>query len=154
VPAAHHRTILELRRRTIGYVSQFLRVVPRVPTVDVVAEPLRRVGVGAAAARSRAAELLDRLAIPERLWSLPPQTFSGGEQQRVNIARGLAVEFPILLLDEPTSALDAENRTRVARAIDDAKHRGAAVVGIFHDPDFAAMVGTRRFQVQPLAEVA
>jgi alpha-D-ribose 1-methylphosphonate 5-triphosphate synthase subunit PhnL len=154
VVTAHHRQIAELRRRTLGYVSQFLRVVPRVPTIDVVAEPLRRTGVAAETARARAGLLLDRLAIPERLWRLPPQTFSGGEQQRVNIARGLAVDYPVLLLDEPTSALDAENRARVADAIDDAKRRGAAVIGIFHDQDFAAAVGTRRFDVAALAKVA
>jgi len=154
VVTADHRTILDLRRRTIGYVSQFLRVVPRVPTLDVVAEPLRRLGIPVDAARDRAADLLTQLAIPERLWLLPPQTFSGGEQQRVNIARGLAVRFPVMLLDEPTSALDAENRARVATAIDDAKRRGAAIIGIFHDQDFAASVGTRRFEVTPLTEAA
>ncbi|MCK6451456.1 MAG: phosphonate C-P lyase system protein PhnL [Alphaproteobacteria bacterium] len=140
---AHHRTMMEVRRRTLGYVSQFLRAVPRVPTLDVVADPLLRLGVAVGAARARAAELLERLGLPERLWSLPPQTFSGGEQQRVNIARGFAVEYPVLLLDEPTAALDAANRSRVAALIDDAKQRGAAVLGIFHDLDFADAVGTR-----------
>jgi len=154
VARATPRQILALRRRTIGYVSQFLRVVPRVPTLDVVAEPLRRLGIPADAARDRAGDLLEQLAIPERLWLLPPQTFSGGEQQRVNIARGLAVRFPVMLLDEPTSALDAENRARVAAAIGDAKRRGAAIIGIFHDQDFAAAVGTRRFDVVPVTEAA
>jgi alpha-D-ribose 1-methylphosphonate 5-triphosphate synthase subunit PhnL len=154
VVTAHHQTILDMRRRTVGYVSQFLRVVPRVPAIDIVAEPLRRVGAAADAARARAGELLDRLAIPERLWSLAPQTFSGGEQQRVNIARGFAVDYPILLLDEPTASLDAENRTRVAGLIDDARRRGAAIVGIFHDQDFADQVGTRRFDMTVLARAA
>jgi alpha-D-ribose 1-methylphosphonate 5-triphosphate synthase subunit PhnL len=154
VRTAHHRLVLEMRRKTLGYVSQFLRVVPRVPTLDVVAEPLRRLGTPANAARSRAAKLLTRLAVPERLWALPPLTFSGGEQQRVNIARGLAAEHPILLLDEPTAALDADNRTRVAGLIEDAKARGAAIVGIFHDQDFAASVGTRWFDMAPLARIA
>lgn len=154
VRTAHHRMILEMRRKTLGYVSQFLRVVPRVSTLDVVAEPLRRLGTPANAARDRAVELLTRLAVPERLWALPPQTFSGGEQQRVNIARGLAAEHPILLLDEPTAALDADNRLRVATLIEAAKARGAAVVGIFHDQDFAASVGTRWFDMAPLARIA
>jgi alpha-D-ribose 1-methylphosphonate 5-triphosphate synthase subunit PhnL len=154
VVTAHHQTILDMRRRTIGYVSQFLRVVPRVPTLDIVAEPLRRIGTTAEVARTRARELLDRLAIPERLWSLAPQTFSGGEQQRVNIARGFAVDYPVLLLDEPTAALDAENRARVASLIFDARRRGAAIVGIFHDQDFAAQVGTRKFDVTVLARAA
>jgi alpha-D-ribose 1-methylphosphonate 5-triphosphate synthase subunit PhnL len=151
---AHHRTVLDMRRRTVGYVSQFLRVVPRVPTIDVVAEPLRRLGLPVDAARTRATELLRRLAVPERLWDLAPQTFSGGEQQRVNIARGLSVEYPIILLDEPTSALDPDNRARVASLIEDAKQRGAAVVGIFHDHDFGAAVGTRWFDLAPLAKQA
>jgi len=154
IASAHHRTILDVRRRTLGYVSQFLRVVPRVPTLDVVADPLIHSGVALDEARAKAADLLSRLAVPERLWNVAPQTFSGGEQQRVNIARGFALEYPILLLDEPTSALDPENRQRVAGLIEDAKKRGAAVVGIFHDHDFGSMVGTRWFNVQPVTKAA
>jgi alpha-D-ribose 1-methylphosphonate 5-triphosphate synthase subunit PhnL len=151
---AHHRLVMDIRRRTLGYVSQFLRVVPRVPTLDVVAEPLVRSGWALAAARDRAAELLTHLAVPERLWPLPPQTFSGGEQQRVNIARGFAVDFPVYLLDEPTSALDPENRRRVATLIGQARQRGAGIIGIFHDHDFAAAVETRRFALEPAARAA
>jgi alpha-D-ribose 1-methylphosphonate 5-triphosphate synthase subunit PhnL len=154
IVTAHHRTILDVRRRTLGYVSQFLRVVPRVPTIDVVAEPLVHAGMSIDDSRAKAADLLIRLAVPERLWQVAPQTFSGGEQQRVNIARGFALDYPILLLDEPTSALDPENRQRVAGLIEDAKRRGAAVVGIFHDHDFGSMVGTRWFDVQPATKAA
>ena len=154
IATAHHRTILDIRRRTLGYVSQFLKVVPRVPTLDVVADPLLRLGTPVAAARAKAAELLTRLAVPERLWSIAPQTFSGGEQQRVNLARGFVLDYPILLLDEPTSALDPQNRQRVAGLIQDAKNRGAAIVGIFHDHDFGSMVGTRWFEVQAIAKAA
>jgi len=81
-------------------------VVPRVPTLDVVAEPLRALGVPADEAQDRAKALLTQLNIPERLWSLSPTTFSGGEQQRVNIARGFAHTYPAMLLDEPTATLD------------------------------------------------
>lgn len=133
VTKAEPREILELRRHTLGYVSQFLRVVPRVPTLDVVAEPLLAVGVETEAARDRARDLLTRLRIPERLWSLSPTSFSGGEQQRVNIARGFAYDYPALLLDEPTASLDAQNRATVLGLIEGAKARGAAIVGIFHD---------------------
>ncbi len=133
VAAASPREILELRRDTLGYVSQFLRVVPRVPTLDVVAEPLLAVGRPRDAALDRAHELLARLNIPERLWGLSPTTFSGGEQQRVNIARGFARSYPALLLDEPTASLDAANRETVLCLIEEAKARGAAIVGIFHD---------------------
>ncbi|WP_397543671.1 phosphonate C-P lyase system protein PhnL [Roseovarius salis] len=133
VAAAAPRQILDLRRHTLGYVSQFLRVVPRVPTREVVAEPLLMTGHERAAALARAETLLGRLNIPPRLWELSPTTFSGGEQQRVNIARGFAHAYPALLLDEPTASLDAENRDTVLRLIEEAKARGAAILGIFHD---------------------
>lgn len=133
VARAAPREIIALRRETLGYVSQFLRVVPRVPTVDVVAEPLRVLGVPEAEARERAQAMLARLNIPQRLWSLSPTTFSGGEQQRVNIARGFVHGYPALLLDEPTASLDAANREVVLGLIEEAKARGAAIVGIFHD---------------------
>jgi alpha-D-ribose 1-methylphosphonate 5-triphosphate synthase subunit PhnL len=133
VARAEPRQIISLRRHTLGYVSQFLRVVPRVPTLDVVAEPLLALGSPANEARDRAASLLKRLNIPERLWNLSPTTFSGGEQQRVNIARGFAHSYPALLLDEPTASLDATNREVVLTLIEEAKAQGAAILGIFHD---------------------
>jgi alpha-D-ribose 1-methylphosphonate 5-triphosphate synthase subunit PhnL len=133
VALASPREIIRLRRETLGYVSQFLRVVPRVSTLDVVAEPLLALGVAAEAAQDRARDLLTRLNIPQRLWSLSPTTFSGGEQQRVNIARGFAHRYPVLLLDEPTASLDGENREVVLAFIEEAKDQGAAIVGIFHD---------------------
>ncbi len=147
VAQAEPREILALRREVLGYVSQFLRVVPRVATIDVVAEPLLQVGVDSDAARARAEELLRRLNIPERLWSLSPTTFSGGEQQRVNIARGFAHTFPALLLDEPTASLDATNREVVLSLIEDAKARGAAIVGIFHDEAARERVCDREIDV-------
>ncbi|MEP0145984.1 MAG: phosphonate C-P lyase system protein PhnL, partial [Tateyamaria sp.] len=113
------RDIIKLRRDVLGYVSQFLRVVPRVPTLDVVAEPLRALGVPADDAQDRASALLTQLNIPERLWSLSPTTFSGGEQQRVNIARGFAHTYPAMLLDEPTASLDTANREVVLSLIED-----------------------------------
>tara|TARA_R110002126_G_scaffold196969_8_gene344890 strand:+ start:315 stop:998 length:684 start_codon:yes stop_codon:yes gene_type:complete len=130
---AKPRDIIELRRTTLGYVSQFLRVVPRVATLNVVAEPLLKIGVDEVVAQNRAKELLTKLRIPENLWQLSPLTFSGGEQQRVNIARGFAHTYPAMLLDEPTASLDAINRETVLSLIEDAKERGAAIIGIFHD---------------------
>lgn len=127
------RTILEIRRDTIGYVSQFLRVVPRVSARDIVAEPLVERGVDRSQALLRASELLGRLNLPERLWDLPPATFSGGEQQRVNIACGFITSHPILLLDEPTASLDATNRAVVTEMIREKKRAGTALLGIFHD---------------------
>ena len=145
--SAAPRIVLEVRRRTLGYVSQFLRVIPRVSSLDVVAEPLRNIGIDAPSARARAAAMLERLNVPERLWSLAPATFSGGEQQRVNIARGFISQSPILLLDEPTASLDTENRAAVIALIGEAMARGTAIVGIFHDEDVRRCLGTRQFDV-------
>ncbi|MCU0900739.1 MAG: phosphonate C-P lyase system protein PhnL [Cypionkella sp.] len=147
VASATPRQIIALRRDGLGYVSQFLRVVPRVPTLDVVAEPLRVCGVPQDKARAQAARLLARLNIPERLWPLSPTTFSGGEQQRVNIARGFAYPYPALLLDEPTASLDAANRAVVLDLIVEAKTRGAAILGIFHDEAARAQVCDRLVDV-------
>jgi len=147
VASAPPRDVLTLRRETLGYVSQFLRVVPRVPTLDVVAEPLRVLGVDAGQAQAKARTLLSMLNIPERLWQLSPTTFSGGEQQRVNIARGFAHDYPALLLDEPTASLDATNRAVVLDLIEAAKDRGAAIIGIFHDEVARARVCDREIDV-------
>lgn len=144
---AEPREVIRLRREVLGYVSQFLRVVPRVPTLDVVAEPVRTLGVSAEDAAKRAASLLAQLNIPQRLWSLSPTTFSGGEQQRVNIARGFAHSYPALLLDEPTASLDAANREVVLTLIEDAKARGAAIIGIFHDEAARARICDREIDV-------
>ena len=140
-----------MRRAQLGYVSQFLRVVPRVPTLEVVAEPLLALGRPEPEAFARARDLLQRLRIPERLWSLSPTTFSGGEQQRVNIARGFAHAYPALLLDEPTASLDATNRETVLRLIEEAKTAGAAIVGIFHDREARARVADREIDVSAFA---
>ena len=148
---ASPREVLAVRRDTIGYVSQFLRTVPRVAAVDVVAEPLVARGTDRTAARERAAALLSRLNLPERLWGLPPATFSGGEQQRVNIARGFITAHPILLLDEPTASLDARNREVVIAMIAEKKADGVALLGIFHDADVREAVADRIIDVTAFA---
>ena len=151
IVGAQPREVITLRREVLGYVSQFLRVVPRVPTLEVVAEPLRAVGVSAEAAEDRARTLLRQLNIPERLWSLSPTTFSGGEQQRVNIARGFAHAYPAMLLDEPTASLDATNREVVLSLIEDAKARGVAIIGIFHDEAARTRVCDREIDISCFA---
>lgn len=140
---AEPHQVLTLRQTTLGYVSQFLRVIPRVPAIDVVAEPLLELGVSPKSAREQASQMLARLNLPERLWQLSPTTFSGGEKQRVNIARNLIVDYPILLLDEPTSALDATNRQTVIELLEERKAAGCALVGIFHDDEVRTRVCTR-----------
>ena len=147
VATAAPRQIIGLRRATLGHVSQFLRVVPRVPTREVVAEPLLALGTPRAEALAQAEAMLQRLNIPERLWSLSPTTFSGGEQQRVNIARGFVHSYPVLLLDEPTASLDAGNREVVLRLVEEAKARGAAILGIFHDEGARARLCDREVDV-------
>jgi alpha-D-ribose 1-methylphosphonate 5-triphosphate synthase subunit PhnL len=148
---AEPREILNVRRRTIGYVSQFLRAVPRVPTIDVVAEPLIATGTARERAREHAGQLLRCLNIPERLWTLPPSTFSGGEQQRVNIARGFISDHPILLLDEPTASLDAANRKVVVDLIDEKKRAGVAMVAIVHDDEIRGLIADRTVDVTAFA---
>ena len=143
--------VLAVRRRTLGYVSQFLRVIPRVPALDVVAGPLVETGARVEEERDRASALLRRLNVPQRLWRLPPGTFSGGEQQRVNIARGLIVARPLLLLDEPTASLDGGNRDVVAELLQEARAAGTAVLGIFHDDDMRHRVATRLFPMRQLS---
>ncbi len=144
---ADPRTVIQVRRNTIGYVSQFLRVVPRVSALDIVAEPLTARGTSIEAARARAEELLSALNLPRELWLLPPATFSGGEQQRVNIARGFITDHPILLLDEPTASLDAKNREVVIGMIEEKKKAGVALLGIFHDEDVRERVADRIIDV-------
>ncbi|MDO5699388.1 MAG: phosphonate C-P lyase system protein PhnL [Dermatophilus congolensis] len=146
------RSILQARRYAMGYVSQFLHCVPRVPALDVVASPLLERGVEVGPARERAARLLTRLAIPTTLWSLPPATFSGGEQQRVNIARGFIADLPLLLLDEPTASLDAANRDVVVALIQEKLAAGTGVLGIFHDADVRDRVADRVVHVEEFTE--
>ena len=153
IVTAPPQAILRVRKTTMGYVSQFLRVIPRVPTLDVVSEPLRAIGVEAEEAKDKARDLLTRLNVPEHLWHVAPATFSGGEQQRVNIARGFIFDYPILLLDEPTASLDEENQEAVLGLIFEARDRGAALVGIFHDPGVRKAIGSRHFEM-PYSEVA
>ncbi|MGV9854131.1 phosphonate C-P lyase system protein PhnL [Streptomyces sp. NPDC003442] len=157
IATANPREILTARRQAMGYVSQFLRCVPRVPALEVVAEPLIARGVDATEAGERAAELLSRLGIPDRLWGLPPATFSGGEQQRVNVAHGFIADLPMLLLDEPTASLDARNRRVVVELIAEKIEAGTAMLGIFHDAEVREAVADRVVPVEdfaPMSKVA
>ncbi len=140
---AEPRQALAVRRQTLGYVSQFLRVIPRVPALEVVMEPALARGWTRVDAEARAEALLTRLNIPERLWQLAPGTFSGGEQQRVNLARGFMVSWPVMLLDEPTASLDEANAGVVLELIDEAKAAGSALIGIFHDRAIREAVADR-----------
>jgi alpha-D-ribose 1-methylphosphonate 5-triphosphate synthase subunit PhnL len=154
VASAEPRCVLKLRRQLMGYVSQFLRAVPRVPALDVVAGALTAERAEREAARRGAADLLGRLNIPQRLWGVPPATFSGGEQQRINIARGFLPERPLLLLDEPTASLDARNRAMVVELIAEKKRRGTAIVAIVHDEDVRDAIADEIIDVTRFAKAA
>jgi alpha-D-ribose 1-methylphosphonate 5-triphosphate synthase subunit PhnL len=152
IATAAPRQILSLRRHVLGYVTQFLRAVPRVSALDVVAEALT--DVPREAARDRAAAMLSRFNVPERLWSLPPATFSGGEQQRVNLARGLLPERPVVLLDEPTASLDAVNRAVVIDIVRERKRQGVAIVAIVHDESVRDAIADTQIDVTRFATAA
>ncbi|WP_341523697.1 phosphonate C-P lyase system protein PhnL [Pseudomonas sp. G.S.17] len=147
---AEPRQVLAVRRQTLGYVSQFLRVIPRVCALDVVMEPALARGWNKVEAKARAELLLTRLNIAQRLWQLAPGTFSGGEQQRINIARGFMVPWPVMLLDEPTASLDDTNGQVVLQLINEAKQAGAALIGIFHDRTAREAVADRHLNMTPL----
>jgi alpha-D-ribose 1-methylphosphonate 5-triphosphate synthase subunit PhnL len=149
IAAAPPRTIIAMRQRAMSYVSQFLRTVPRVATIDVVAQTLERAEPDEA--RARAGALLRRLNIPDRLMAVPPATFSGGEQQRVNIARGFLPDRPVLLLDEPTASLDSENLAAVIDLVAEKKRRGVAVVAIIHEKEVRDALADRIVDVTRFA---
>ncbi|MDH4479298.1 MAG: phosphonate C-P lyase system protein PhnL [Rhodoferax sp.] len=154
ITQANARTVLHLRSHAMGYVSQFLRVIPRVAAIDIVAEPLLEGPDSAfspAQARELAALWLERLRIAPSLWQLPPATFSGGEQQRINIARSFIKPRPLLLLDEPTASLDPENTQTVIELISEARAQGVGILGIFHDQLVAQAVASRTVAMQPLS---
>jgi alpha-D-ribose 1-methylphosphonate 5-triphosphate synthase subunit PhnL len=131
--SADEQQILELRRKEIRYVPQFLKVPPRLSARSVVAMPLLADGVTGDEALSRASEALSELAIDSELQTSFPSLFSGGEQQRVNVARAVVSPSRLMLLDEPTSALDAENRQRVFAQLQRVKSTGSTIIGVFHD---------------------
>lgn len=137
------RALIQIRREKIAYVSQFLRVIPRIPALEVVMQPMLDIGYERQKAEARAAELLTHLNVPERLWQVSPTTFSGGEQQRINIAREFTVIRPLMLLDEPTASLDIVNRAAVIDLIQEAKCKQSAIIGIFHDMETREQVADR-----------
>jgi alpha-D-ribose 1-methylphosphonate 5-triphosphate synthase subunit PhnL len=136
--AADDDTILDLRIEEIGYVSQFLRPTPRVAALELAARPLLRRGVARDEAYDRVAGYFRRLSLPEDLWDGYPILFSGGEQQRVNLARALASESRVMLLDEPTSALDASLQDDVAQLLAERRNGGTTMIGIMHDAELLA----------------
>lgn len=140
--------ILNLRHAEIGYVSQFLQILPRVSAVDVVSEQLIFKGECESSSRVKAKEMLDYLSIREELFDLSPLTFSGGEQQRVNIAKGIIAPKSLLLLDEPTASLDKINTMKVVRKLKEIKKLGVSMVGIFHDLEAMEMISDKIYKLE------
>lgn len=150
--ASEHR-VLELRKREIGFVTQFLHCLPRRPADEVVAEPLIGQGVAKRVAIDSARQLLALLNVPERLWGVPPATFSGGEKQRVNLARGLVARPRLLLLDEPTASLDPDTTDRVIELLQQIKLEGVAMLAIFHHPNLVKRTANRVVELVPPVSV-
>jgi alpha-D-ribose 1-methylphosphonate 5-triphosphate synthase subunit PhnL len=131
--AAEEHVILKLRRQEIGYVSQFFPVIPRVSALDTIANGMVARGFAREESKTRARDLLGRLAIPRSLWDMFPSTFSGGEKQRINIIHAVIAQPRLLLLDEPTASLDSESAREAISLILEMKNQGTAMIGVFHD---------------------
>jgi alpha-D-ribose 1-methylphosphonate 5-triphosphate synthase subunit PhnL len=146
---ASEHEVLALRKTEIGFVTQFLHCLPRKSALDVVAEPLLVRGVTRASARGKARELLTALHVPEHLWEVSPATFSGGERQRVNLARGLVARPRMLLLDEPTASLDPRTTERVVELLRVIKETGVAMLAIFHHPELVGRLADQVIELAP-----
>ncbi len=145
---ASESEILGLRKSSIGYVSQFLQVLPRISAVDIVAQPLIEKGESEEIAQTKAKEMLSFLNIKEELFDISPLTFSGGEQQRVNIAKGIIAPKSLLLLDEPTASLDKTNTNKVIDKLLEIKKEGVSMVGIFHDLDCMKRISDKVYDMK------
>jgi alpha-D-ribose 1-methylphosphonate 5-triphosphate synthase subunit PhnL len=127
--------VAHLRRTEIGFVTQFLTARPRVSAEAIVAEPLRLAGWEPEAALEAARKALATFGVKPDLWAAYPTTFSGGEQQKVNLARALILPQKLLMLDEPTASLDANARGALVARLQELKDQGTAMIGVFHHPD-------------------
>ena len=148
--------IMLLRREELGFVTQFLRPRPRVSASELVAEPLFAENMTLEQARPHAEKLLSDFGVKADLWGAYPTTFSGGEQQRVNLARALIAPRRLLLLDEPTASLDATARDALVRRLRELKDQGVTMIGIFHYPeDVRGLIdGEIRLQGENIEHVA
>lgn len=138
-----------LRQNEIGFVTQFLTARPRVSAEALVAEPLRQSGVEQTEALDQARHWLQAFGVKEALWAAYPTTFSGGEQQKVNLARALIRPKRLLLLDEPTASLDASARAALLERLADLKAKGTALIGVFHHPGDVATLIDREIDLTP-----
>jgi putative ABC transport system ATP-binding protein len=134
--------LTELRSKSIGFVFQQFQLLPLTSAVDNVATPLLYQGVKPREARRRAAEMLTRLGLGERL-NFDRARLSGGQQQRVAIARALVTNPDIVLADEPTGALDSASGEAVMNIFKEMNAEGRTIVLITHELDVAAAANRR-----------
>ena len=142
--AASEHEVLAIRRREMTYCSQFLQVIPRVPALDIVMEPMLRRGVDRLDAARQVRHICERLSLPQELWDAFPASFSGGDEQRVNIARAIVTNPRLLLLDEPTASLDVESKQAVIEMINELRAQGTSMLVITHDEYTMRKLAERR----------
>ena len=133
---AKEREIIQLRKAEIGYVSQFLSILPRTSARNYVINGAQEAGFSYAEASQKAEEMLRYFKLGENLWDLYPNTFSGGEKLRLNLAHAMVKAPRLLLLDEPTASLDNNTKILVKELLMKMKAEGTSMVGIFHDLEF------------------
>lgn len=147
IATADEHTVLALRKHEIGYISQFLHVIPRVSAVDVITDVLKTKGFTEDESLIMARNYLNRVGIPEALWEMYPSTFSGGEKQRLNIVHAIVSKPKLLLLDEPTASLDSGTKKEVVSLIKELKEEGTAMVGVFHDYETLKQLSDREYAI-------
>jgi len=145
--AASEREILYLRRYEIGYVSQFLNVMPRTTAKEHVMNALLDMGIDAERAEKEAKDMFVYFRLPENLWDIYPATFSGGERLRLNLAHSMIKRPRLLMLDEPTASLDNKTKTLVRDMLQKLKAKDTSMIGIFHDIEFMEGVCDKVFNV-------
>lgn len=146
--AAPERTIIELRKYEIGYVSQFLNVMPRTTARELVRHSIMEMGQCAAFAEEETVKMLEHFELDSSLWDSYPATFSGGEKLRLNIARAMVKRPRLLLLDEPTASLDQASKEKVKILIEQLMREGTTMLGIFHDLEFMQNLCSREYQIK------
>lgn len=142
------RGVHHLRKHEIGYVSQFLNVMPRTTARELVEQSVIEMGESEEAAHQAAIDALSHFELDPELWDSYPNTFSGGQKLRLNIACAIVKKPRLLLLDEPTASLDDASKLKVREMLERLKTEGTTMVGIFHDLEFMDGLCDKVFDLQ------